>query len=46
MYREKPTAKWVGPFVVRGVKEKVITLDSGYRLVRASVDKVKGFKEK
>lgn len=41
MYREKPVAKWIGPYVVRGVSGKLVTLDTGDRIVLASIDKLK-----
>lgn len=43
MYREKPVPKWTGPFVIREKKGKMITLGSGDRCFRASVDKVKHY---
>lgn len=41
MYREKPIGKWVGPYMVVNLKGKVTTLNTGDRLLNASVDKRK-----
>lgn len=45
MFREKPVGKWVGPYHVCDRDEKMLTLDSGDRMIRASVDKVKPYLE-
>lgn len=44
MFREKPTANWVGPYVVRGVSSKLVTLDTGDGVFVPSIDKVKPYR--
>lgn len=44
MYREKPIGKWVGPFIVEQTDGKNLTLNTGDRTIRASLDKVKSYK--
>lgn len=41
MFREKPVGKWVGPYLICKKDGKMLTLDTGDRLIRASVDRVK-----
>lgn len=45
MYREKPIAKWVGPYIVCRIfdRGKLLELDTGDRLVTASIDKIKTY---
>lgn len=43
LFREKPTAKWAGLFVVVNADGKMLTLDSGDRTRTASVGKVDGY---
>lgn len=47
MYREKPTAKWVGPYVIEKIHEngKQYTLNTGDRTLLASIDKLKKYNE-
>lgn len=40
-FREKPLAKWTGPFRATDVDDKILTLDSGDRQWLASINKVK-----
>lgn len=46
MYRNKSTAKWIRPLVLRYVQVKMVTLDSGDYIVKAQVEMVRRFKEK
>lgn len=41
MYREKPIGKWIGPYVIGHKVDKMLSLDTGDRLIRASVYKDK-----
>lgn len=43
MYREQPVGKWLGPYLVQNKDNKMMTLDTGDRLIRASIDKVKPY---
>lgn len=45
LFREKPTAKWTGPFAVVNSDQKLLTMDSGDRTWTASIDKVKLYSE-
>lgn len=38
MYREKPTSKLVGPYIVTSIDEKIMSLDKGDRTLNASVE--------
>lgn len=46
MYREKPVGKWVGPYFIRNTEGKMMTLDTGDRHIRGSIDKFKLYKER
>lgn len=39
LYREKPIEKWAGPFIVRNVEGKLVTPDTSFRTILASIDK-------
>lgn len=45
MLRERPTPKWVGPYVVSNIMDHMLRLDTGDRVITASIDKVKVYKE-
>lgn len=45
MYREKPAAKWVGSYIVRGASDKLVTLDTGDRTLIAPIDKLKPYRQ-
>lgn len=38
---KKPVGKWVDPYVVADKRDKIILLDTGERVITASIDKVK-----
>lgn len=44
MYREKQVGKWVGPYIVQQCDKKMLTLNTGDRNIRASMDKVKRYR--
>lgn len=43
MFCEKPTEKWVGPYVISDKKNKALLLGTGDRLIPAYLDKVKRY---
>lgn len=45
MYREKPVAKWVGPYIITSINGKQVTLDTGDRTILASIDKLKLYRQ-
>lgn len=45
MFRENPIGKWMGPYVIADKKDKSIILNTGDRLLPASIDKIKHYRE-
>lgn len=45
MYREKPLAKWVGPYTITRMNGKQVTLDTGDRTILALIDKLKLYQQ-
>lgn len=43
VYREKPTGKRIGPYVVREISGKLATLNTGSLIIIASIDKTKSY---
>lgn len=46
MFREKPVGKWIGPYIVVKTNGKLLTLNTVYRTLKASVEKIKLYEEK
>lgn len=45
MFKEKPFGKWAGPYLVTYGDDKVLKLDTGDRIIDASIDRVKKYHE-
>lgn len=45
MYRERPFGKWIGPYVIKDRELKLIMIETGDRLLRASVEKLKPYND-
>lgn len=43
MYREKPIAEWMGPYIIHKRDDKMLTLDTGNQYIEASIDKAKPY---
>lgn len=43
MYREIPVEKWLGPSLVQKKYKNILTLDTGYRLIRACIYPIKPY---
>lgn len=46
LFRERPIGKCVDPYVIRQKENKMLTLDTGDRLLSASIDKVEPYQDR